>query len=179
MVRHWHRLPREAVDALSLETSKVRLNGALSTWWSCGCPCPLQGIWTRWPVSVPSNTNDFMILMLLITRVNMNTFPASLLPKLPNNQIFVLSMSMDITQHSITSSPSKLKCSCVLVFDTSGLIVCVEGGEVGGESHFWEALGKGGKLNFTLMMWAVMCLSGHWMLSSPLDTFTAWGAACP
>ena len=29
-VKHWHRLPREAVDAPSLETFKVRLDGALS-----------------------------------------------------------------------------------------------------------------------------------------------------
>ena len=30
VVRHWHRLPRGVVDALSLETSKVRLDGTLS-----------------------------------------------------------------------------------------------------------------------------------------------------
>ncbi|KFP46011.1 hypothetical protein N323_11541, partial [Cathartes aura] len=30
VVRHWHRLPREAVDAPSLETFKARLDGALS-----------------------------------------------------------------------------------------------------------------------------------------------------
>ena len=30
MVRHWHRLPREVVDALSLETLKVRLDRALN-----------------------------------------------------------------------------------------------------------------------------------------------------
>ncbi|KFO65433.1 hypothetical protein N302_14345, partial [Corvus brachyrhynchos] len=30
VVRHWHRLPREAVDAPSLEAFKARLNGALS-----------------------------------------------------------------------------------------------------------------------------------------------------
>ncbi|KFP95019.1 hypothetical protein N329_05376, partial [Haliaeetus albicilla] len=30
VVRHWSRLPREAVDAPSLETFKVRLDGALS-----------------------------------------------------------------------------------------------------------------------------------------------------
>ncbi|KFO52791.1 hypothetical protein N302_02957, partial [Corvus brachyrhynchos] len=30
VVRHWHRLPTEAVDAPSLEALKVRLDGALS-----------------------------------------------------------------------------------------------------------------------------------------------------
>ncbi|KFP50315.1 hypothetical protein N323_01571, partial [Cathartes aura] len=30
VVKHWDRLPREVVDAPSLETFKVRLDGALS-----------------------------------------------------------------------------------------------------------------------------------------------------
>lgn len=30
VVAHWHKLPREVVDAPSLQTSKVRLNRALS-----------------------------------------------------------------------------------------------------------------------------------------------------
>ncbi|KFQ59277.1 hypothetical protein N334_00733, partial [Pelecanus crispus] len=30
VVTHWHRLPREAVDAPSLEVFKARLDGALS-----------------------------------------------------------------------------------------------------------------------------------------------------
>ncbi|KFZ67468.1 hypothetical protein N338_03255, partial [Podiceps cristatus] len=30
VVMHWHRLPREAVDAPSLEVFKARLDGALS-----------------------------------------------------------------------------------------------------------------------------------------------------
>jgi len=35
VVRHWHRLPREVVDAPSLEVFKARLDGALSNlvWW--------------------------------------------------------------------------------------------------------------------------------------------------
>jgi len=31
VVKHWHRLPGEAVDAPSLETLKVRLEGALNS----------------------------------------------------------------------------------------------------------------------------------------------------
>jgi len=36
VVRHWHRLPREAVDAPSLEEFKDRLDGALRSlsWWA-------------------------------------------------------------------------------------------------------------------------------------------------
>ncbi|KFQ64963.1 hypothetical protein N335_12442, partial [Phaethon lepturus] len=30
VVKHWHRLPKEVVEAKSLETFKVRLDGALS-----------------------------------------------------------------------------------------------------------------------------------------------------
>ena len=31
VARHWNRLPREVVDAPSLQALKVRLNGALSS----------------------------------------------------------------------------------------------------------------------------------------------------
>ena len=31
VVRHWHRMPREVMDAPYLEIPKVRLDGALST----------------------------------------------------------------------------------------------------------------------------------------------------
>jgi len=43
VVRRWHRLPREVVEAISLETFKIRMNQALSTWWSCSCSFSLQG----------------------------------------------------------------------------------------------------------------------------------------
>jgi len=40
VVRHWHRLPREAVDVPSLEVFKVSLDGALSNvlWWKVSLP---------------------------------------------------------------------------------------------------------------------------------------------
>lgn len=43
VVRHWHRLPREAVGAPSLEVFKARLDRALGNlvWWQ-GC-LPVAG----------------------------------------------------------------------------------------------------------------------------------------
>ena len=40
VVRHWHRLPSEAVDAPSLEVFKARLDGALGNlvWWEVSLP---------------------------------------------------------------------------------------------------------------------------------------------
>jgi len=43
-VRHWHRLPTEAVDAPSLETFKVRLDGALGTQSSRDVPVHCRGV---------------------------------------------------------------------------------------------------------------------------------------
>jgi len=54
--------PQDAVDALSLEGFKVRLDWALSTFWSCRCPWSLQGSWSSWPLKVPSNSNNSVIV---------------------------------------------------------------------------------------------------------------------
>ena len=36
MVKHWNKLPKEVVDAPSLEAFKARLDVALGTFWSRG-----------------------------------------------------------------------------------------------------------------------------------------------
>ncbi|KAK4824781.1 hypothetical protein QYF61_019207 [Mycteria americana] len=43
VVKHWHRLPREVVDAPSLETFKARLDRALSNLIQWKMPCPWRG----------------------------------------------------------------------------------------------------------------------------------------
>jgi len=58
MMRHWNRLPREAVDATSLAMFKARLDG-VSLWQG---PCPSQGGWNQLICKVPSNPNHSMIL---------------------------------------------------------------------------------------------------------------------
>lgn len=35
---------------------------------SCGCPCLLQGSWTRWLLRVPSNPNDSVKLLNMLGR---------------------------------------------------------------------------------------------------------------
>jgi len=40
------------------KTLKVRLDGTLSTWLGCGCSCSVQRSWSRWPLKVPSNSNN-------------------------------------------------------------------------------------------------------------------------
>ncbi|KAK4812979.1 hypothetical protein QYF61_002806 [Mycteria americana] len=55
VVRHWSRLPREVVEAPSLETSKVRLDGAVSSLIQLKMSLLLQGGWTSsFPVPLSS-----------------------------------------------------------------------------------------------------------------------------
>jgi len=46
VVRHWHRLARDVVDAPSLEAFKARLDQALGSLMELWCPCALQGVGT-------------------------------------------------------------------------------------------------------------------------------------
>ena len=58
VVRQWNKLTRDVVGDLSLETFKARLDQALGNLIWLWCPCSLQGIWTRWPLQVPSKSQD-------------------------------------------------------------------------------------------------------------------------
>jgi len=61
-MRPWHRLPREAVDALSLETFIARLYGALGSlsWWVV--PLPMAGGWGWVCFKVPYSTKHSVIV---------------------------------------------------------------------------------------------------------------------
>ena len=61
-VVHWNGSPSDVVDALSLKTFRVRLDKALGTLTYLWCPRSLQGSSSRWPLKVPSNSKDSMIL---------------------------------------------------------------------------------------------------------------------
>ncbi|KAK4831685.1 hypothetical protein QYF61_018682 [Mycteria americana] len=62
VVRHWNSLPREIVDAPSLEVFKGRLDGALSNLMEWKVSLPIAGGWTSLSSKVPSNPNHSMIL---------------------------------------------------------------------------------------------------------------------
>jgi len=53
VLRHWYRLPREAVDDSSLE--RPGWMGLWATWSSGRCPCPWQGGWNYMIYKVSSN----------------------------------------------------------------------------------------------------------------------------
>jgi len=55
VVRNWHRLPRKAVDALSLEVLKARMDGAFSKLIKWLTTSPMEGIGYRDP-SKPSHS---------------------------------------------------------------------------------------------------------------------------
>ena len=49
VMRHWHRLPREAMDAPSLETAKVRLEGLWAADGAVGVPVRWRAVGPRGP----------------------------------------------------------------------------------------------------------------------------------
>ena len=60
VVRHWNRLPREAVDAPSLEAFKARMDGAVSNLVYREVSLPTAGGWNQVILNVPFNSNHSM-----------------------------------------------------------------------------------------------------------------------
>ena len=61
VVKLWHRLPREMVDAPSLELFQAKLDGVLSNLVWLKMSLLMARGWTRWPLKVPSNPNYSVI----------------------------------------------------------------------------------------------------------------------
>ena len=74
VVRHWNRLPTEAVAAPSQKCSRPAWMGLWATWSGGRCPCPWQGHRTRWPLKIPANTNHSMSLWVYDSKCNFRMF---------------------------------------------------------------------------------------------------------
>jgi len=66
VVKPWHGLPREMVEAPSLEPFQARLDGALSTLMQLQMSLLAAGGWDRWPLKVPSNTDHSVVVCLSV-----------------------------------------------------------------------------------------------------------------
>jgi len=62
VVRHWNRVPSEAVDAPSLGALQARLDGAVSNLGWREVSLPIAGGWNQGILKIPSNPNHSVIL---------------------------------------------------------------------------------------------------------------------
>lgn len=64
VVKHWHRLPRKVVGTPSLETSKVRVDGALGTDGAVGVPVHCRE-WDHMALKGPFQLKSFCVSVIL------------------------------------------------------------------------------------------------------------------
>jgi len=70
VVRPWHRLPREAVDAPTLDISKARLDGAFRNlgWWKGSLTMARGWNWMICKVPSSPNRHDSMTFSILLEK---------------------------------------------------------------------------------------------------------------
>jgi len=61
MVKCWHRLPKEVVDAPCVKVFKTRMDRALGSLICWVATSPWQGVWKYMIFKVPSNLSQSMI----------------------------------------------------------------------------------------------------------------------
>jgi len=66
IILHWNRLSREAVDALSLQASKARLDGSWSNLVYWEVSLSIAGGWNWMILKAPSNPNHSVIFTYFI-----------------------------------------------------------------------------------------------------------------
>lgn len=96
--------------------------GLWATWYGWRCPCSVQGVWTRWPLKVPSEPicDSMSCFCRRLTDI-------SILTILQLIRFFIKSTEADTNEHNITfnsSIVSKNTLKCLIINDISQILTC-------------------------------------------------------